>query len=388
MRTGTDRTALLTRLAHIFAVIAALGGVITVSSTVPVMFTEPRYATFMYPDEQVTDAPIEDPAAAATVAPSAEPSAKPSSGKTVAPRPKYANVAVIGHRGAPAYRPQHTLEGYQLAISQGADYIEPDLVMTKDARLIARHESDLTDTTDVRSHPEFADRARDGRWHSEDFTLAEVKTLRATGGPASHSGKYLIPTMEEIAALVKRQSRRVGLYVELKTPGYFRSIDLPMEEPLAAILRTNGWNSASAPVFVQSFDSLSLRRLKTLSTVRLSMILWGDASASPIGGGQLDDLASFAAAIVIDRDRLRPYLTKMPGPDQNVVLMARARNLSVHVFTFGYRNPYGSAPFGRYQHPSDPSSWAAVVPMYRAYYSLGVSAVFTDAPNIAVYAKG
>jgi glycerophosphoryl diester phosphodiesterase len=388
MRTGTDRTALLTRLAHIFAVIAAFGGVITVSSTVPVMFIEPQYATFMYPGEQIADAPIDDPEAAATVAPSPEPSAKATPGKTVAPRPKFANVAVIGHRGAPAYRPQHTLEGYQLAISQGADYIEPDLVMTKDARLIARHESDLTDTTDVRAHPEFADRARDGRWHSEDLTLTEIKTLKATGGPATHSGKYQIPTLEEVAALVKRQSRRVGVYIELKAPAYFRSIDLPMEEALVAVLQANGWNSATAPVFVQSFDANSLRRLRSMSGVRLSMILWGDASASPISGAQLDDLASFAAAIVIDRDRLRPYLTSLPSADKNLIAMARSRNLSVHVFTFGYRNPYGSAPFGRYQHPSDPSSWAAVVPMYRAYYSLGVSAVLSDAPNIAVYAKG
>ena len=387
MRTGTDRTALLTRLAHIFAVVAALGGVITVSSTIPVMLIEPRYATFMYPSEQVADAPIEDPEAAATVAPSPEPSQK-ATPKPVVPRPKYTEVAVIGHRGAPAYRPQHTLEGYQLAISQGADFIEPDLVMTKDGRMVARHESDLTETTDVRAHPEFAARARDGRWYTEDFTLAEIKTLRATGGPAAHSGKYQIPTMEEIAALIKRQSRRVGLYIELKAPAYFRSIELPMEEPLAAILQANGWNSATAPVYVQSFDAGSLRRLKTLSGVRLSMILWGDASASPIGGDQLDDVASFAAAIVIDRDRLRPYLTTMPSADKNLVAMARARRLGVHVFTFGYRNPYGSSAFGKYQHPSDPSSWAAVVPMYRAYYSLGVSAVFSDAPNIAVYAKG
>jgi glycerophosphoryl diester phosphodiesterase len=376
-------------------VAVAVGGA---ASAYPALHRPAPHATFhpapAGPDTRVVatvdtlDTPFGEPAAAQGLARGRAPTAPPSK-PAAAPapaRPRY-QVQVIGHRGAPAYRPQHTLEGYQLAIDQGADFVEPDLVMTKDGHLIARHESDLTETTDVRRHPELASLARGGRWYAEHLTLEQVKTLYAVGGPAAHSGRYRIPTLAEIVALVKRQPRRVGLYAELKAPGYLRSIGLAPEEPLAATLRAAGWTGRSAPVFVESFEPDSLRRVRKLTDVRLVQLVWGGAAAAPLTPAALDVIARYADVVAVDRDRLHPYLTAPPADADHLVKQAAARGLAVHVFTFGWRNPYGAPPAG-FTHPTDPAAWAAVVPMYRAFYALGVAAVFTDAPDIAVYARG
>ena len=155
--------------------------------------------------------------------------------KSLAPLPAKRPL-IIGHRGACGYLPEHTLEGYRLAIAQGADYIEPDLVATRDGELVARHEPTITDTTDVASHPEFLDRRRkvliDGvetvGWFACDFTLAELRTLRAVQArkdrPQQYNGRYLIPTFEEIIALAQSESlrvgRTVGIYPETKHPSW------------------------------------------------------------------------------------------------------------------------------------------------------------------------
>jgi glycerophosphoryl diester phosphodiesterase len=292
-------------------------------------------------------------------------------------------VLVVGHRGAPAYRPEHTLEGYQLAVDQGADFVEADLVMTADRQLIARHESDLTDTTDVRQHPELAGLARGGRWYAERLTLAQIRTLRAVGGPPEHSGRYRIPTLGEIVLLVQRQPRRVGLYVELKSPARLRRLGLAPEEPLAAALRAAGWRTRAAPVYVQSFEADSLRRVRRLIDVRLVQLLPAGAAAT---GAELDTVARYAHAIGVDRDRLRSYLDAPPPDATNLVRQAAARGLAVHVYTLGDQAPH-PAPAG-FAHPVDPPERAAVVAVYRAYYALGVVAVFSDAPDVAVYARG
>src|SRR5919109_1744639 len=160
---------------------------------------------------------------------------------------------VIGHRGASGYRPEHTLASYRLAIEMGADYIEPDLVSTKDHVLVARHENNIAETTDVASHPEFADRQTtktiDGAavtgWFTEDFTLAELRTLRAKERLSelrplntAFDGLYRVPTFQEVVDLAKRAG--VGIYPETKLPTYFDSIGLSLEEPLLATLRANG----------------------------------------------------------------------------------------------------------------------------------------------------
>ena len=176
-----------------------------------------------------------------------------------------ARPIVIAHRGASGYRPEHTLAAYELAIEQGADFIEPDLVITRDGVLVARHEHRLDETTDVAER--FPDRRTVKRvgadsvtgWFVEDFTLAELRTLRARERLATRSRAYDrrfgVPTFEEVLALVARKSREtgrvIGVYPETKSPSYFRGIGLPLEEPLVAALRRRGLDQPDAPVFIQ-----------------------------------------------------------------------------------------------------------------------------------------
>jgi glycerophosphoryl diester phosphodiesterase len=196
---------------------------------------------------------------------------------------------VIGHRGAPGYLPEHTLAGYALAIELGADYIEPDLVMTRDGHLIARHEPNLIATTDVSLRPEFAGRRRtaivDGvaeqGWFASDFALAEIKRLRAVQAfpdrPQQFNGTFQIPTLEEIIDLVKRKSREqgrtIGIYPETKHPTYHQSIGLPLEGALVRALRTAGWDRRDAPVFIQSFEQSNLKQLRRMTDVRLIQLV-------------------------------------------------------------------------------------------------------------------
>ena len=207
---------------------------------------------------------------------------------------------VIGHRGAPGYLPDHTLEGYALAIRLGADYIEPDLVATKDGHLIARHEPNITATTDVARHPEFASRettkvvdgfAEQG-WFASDFTLAEIKTLGAvqplSERPQQFNGRFRIPTFEEVIALAKRY--RVGIYPETKHPTYHQDLGLPLEGRLVAALRRAGLDRRRAPVFIQSFEQSNLEQLNRMTDVRLVQLV--DANdVNP--DGSLDYTAPF-----------------------------------------------------------------------------------------------
>jgi len=203
---------------------------------------------------------------------------------STAPRP-----LVIGHRGASGLRPEHTLASYELAIEQGADFIEPDVVSTKDGVLIARHEINIKDTTDVADHPEFADRfttkiidgtPEDG-WFADDFTLAEIKTLRAEERlefrDQSFNGQFEIPTLQEIIDLAKAKSvetgRTIGIYPETKHPTYHDSVGLSLEEPLVDILKANGYDREDSPVFIQSFEVGNLKELNTLIDVPLVQLL-------------------------------------------------------------------------------------------------------------------
>jgi glycerophosphoryl diester phosphodiesterase len=196
---------------------------------------------------------------------------------------------VIGHRGASGYLPEHTLESYALAIELGADYIEPDLVMTKDGYLIARHEPNLIATTDVSTRQEFADRRKilmvDGAptdgWFASDFTLAEIKTLRAIQAfaerPQQFNGQFKIPTLEEIIALAKRKAkekgRTIGVYPETKHPTFHQDLGLPLEPTLVAVLTEAGWNDRDAPVFIQSFEQANLKALRGMTKVKLVQLV-------------------------------------------------------------------------------------------------------------------
>ena len=204
---------------------------------------------------------------------------------------------VIGHRGGGSgYLPEHTLEAYALGIELGADFVEPDLVATKDGHLIARHEPNLIATTDVLSRPQFAARRRtvvldgiatDGFWAS-DFTLAEIKLLRAVqpmgGRSQAYDGQFQIPTLEEIIAMVKSKAREkdrpIGIYPETKHPTYHQKLGLPLEDRLLAALSRAGWNHRDAPVFIQSFETANLRYLRTKTRVRLIQLVDADDLAA------------------------------------------------------------------------------------------------------------
>src|SRR5215217_316020 len=206
---------------------------------------------------------------------------------------------VIGHRGAAGYLPDHTLQGYRLAIKLGADYIEPDLVATKDGVLIARHEPNITATTNVADHPEFANRettrsidggAPETGWFASDFTLAEIKTLRAkqprAGRPTEFDGRFKIPTLQEVINLVKRESRKrgrkIGIYPETKHPTYHKQLNLPLERRLVRVLKRNGLNSRTSRVFIQSFEQSNLKQLNHMTPVRLIQLV--DANDTDANG--------------------------------------------------------------------------------------------------------
>ena len=196
---------------------------------------------------------------------------------------------VIGHRGAAGYLPDHTLQGYELAIDMGADYIEPDLVATKDGHLIARHEPNMIATTDVASRPKFASRrdtrevdgAPDTGFFASDFTLAEIKQLRAVQPLPERSqrynGKFKIPTFEEILDLVERKERQlhrtIGVYPETKHPTYHQRLGLPLEGRLVAALERHGLDHENSPVFIQSFEQSNLKQLNKMTPVRLVQLV-------------------------------------------------------------------------------------------------------------------
>src|SRR4051794_8147061 len=265
--------------------------------------------------------------------------AAPASAAPVHHGPPSAHEAVderviIGHRGAAGYRPEHTLASYELAARMGADFIEPDLVSTSDGVLVARHESQISRTTDVADHPEFADRRAtktiDGvehiGWFTEDFTLAELKTLRAKERIPGvrqentiYDGWFEIPTFDEILALRERLSaelgRVIGIYPETKHPSYFASIGCPLEPPLVTALDRAGLNRRGAPVFVQSFETTNLRQLSGELNVPLVQLLdteGGPADLAAVGDPRtyadlvtpagLEDIASYADGIGPDKD--------------------------------------------------------------------------------------
>lgn len=301
-------------------------------------------------------------------------------------------LLVMGHRGACGYRPEHTLAAYELAIDLGADGIEPDLVICGDGTLLARHENELSRSTDVAERPEFTSRQTtrtiDGRtvtgWFSEDFTVAEIKTLRARERLASrdHSfdGCFEVLTFEEVVALAQRKSaetgRTIGLSPELKTPSYFRSIGLPLEEPLAALLHRSGYAGRSTPVFLQSFEMQSLHRLRGLTDLPLIQLLedHGHAPATP---EQLAEIATYADGIGPNKRLIVP-----PGPNgmllpsTTLVDDAHRAGLLVHVWTFRSDPPFLAA-----EYDGEPGR------EYERFFALGVDGVLSDFPDDAVRAR-
>lgn len=336
------------------------------------------------------------------------------------PRP-----TVIAHRGASALRPEHTLAAYQQAIDDGADIIEPDLVITKDGVLVARHENAIAilnadgsvkeATTDVVERPEFANRKTtktiDGQtftgWFTEDFTLAELKTLRARERipavrPANQAfdGRFAVPTLQEVIDLAKantaKTGRTIGIYPETKHPTYFRSIGLPLEAPLLAVLDRNGWNHKDAPVLVQSFEVGNLQAIRQRSSVRLvqlvapagrpyDFVVQGAAEArsyadliTPAG---LRQVATYANAIGPFKTLVVPVKDGLPGEPTALVAQARAEGLGVHVWTLRPENVF--LPQGLRKAPvHDATVRGDSVAEIMAYLRAGIDGFFTDDPAV------
>jgi glycerophosphoryl diester phosphodiesterase len=327
-----------------------------------------------------------------------------------------AKPLIIAHRGASGYVPEHTLAAYALAILQGADYIEPDLVMSKDGHLVARHDNELGLTTDVAQHPEFADRQRtqtvDGApltgWFSEDFTLAELKTLRAIEripqirpGNARLDGTFEIPTLQEIIDLVKSlqlsQQRTIGLYPETKHPSHFQQLGLGLEKPLVKLLKKNGYRNAKAPVYIQSFEVENLKTLSRMTSIRLVQLLWFNGQpydqqllgsglsyaqmSTPAG---LQEIARYAAGIGPEKSQIIPRDAAGnldPANASSLVADAHAAGLKVHPYTFRAENNFLPADL---RSGDDPQARGQIETEIRAFLETGIDGLFIDQPDIAV----
>jgi glycerophosphoryl diester phosphodiesterase len=348
-------------------------------------------------------------------------------------------VTIVGHRGASGYLPEHTLEAYALAIAQGADMVEPDLVSTKDGVLIARHEPNLIATTDVAS--KFPERRRtmvvDGipeeGFFASDFTLAEIKTLRAVQAfgdrPQQFNGLYAIPTFDEVLALVRDRSaktgRTIGVYPETKHPTYHQQLGLPLEDKLLASLERVGWNRAGAPVFIQSFETANLKALRGKTKVRLIQLVDADGVELKTGAityaapydmpydwkvsgraGTFGDLLTPAglAEVKTYADGIAPWkrylvttkarLDAAGNPvdlngdgainDADTDAVARpelaqvikAQGLLLHTWTFRSEPRRLTATYA-----GDPQA------EYRQFFELGIDGLFTDFPDTAVAAR-
>lgn len=302
---------------------------------------------------------------------------------------------VIAHRGASGLLPEHTEAAFRLGIAQGADFVEPDLLVTKDGLLVVRHDLELSQTTDVADRPEYADRHTaktvEGNelegWFADDFTLAELKSLRARErmpllrpASAAHDGRYGLLSFDDLIALVSEEAaalgRPVGIVAELKHPAYFEDAGLPFERALAPALAKYGRDD---PLILASFDSGVLRRLRALSEIRLVQLL--EVGATP----DLAEIASYADAIGPAKALLIPRDAEgASAPPTSLAADARAAGLDVFCWTFRSENLFLPAELRRGGGPAEQSDHAAE---YRAFYELGLDAVFSDFPAHAVAAR-
>lgn len=366
--------------------------------------------------------------------------ALPSHAQAPAPTLSGQPALIVGHRGASGYLPEHTLESYRLAIQQGADFIEPDLVATKDGVLVARHEPMLSGTTDVSTRPEFASRKTirkvDGvdtnDWFAGDFTLAEIKTLRARQSmadrDASHDGKYAIPTLQEVIDLARAESKRlgrsIGIYPETKHPVFHAAIGLALEDRLLDALKAAGWTEKSSPVIIQSFETANLKYLRGKTQLRLVQLVDADdvdkdggiVLAAPfdkpydfvVTGDKrtfkdlvtpegLKEIRTYADGVgpwkpyilagrqVIGDDGKPQDLNKDGKIDEqdrvliaptNLVKDAHAAGLFVHTWTFRSEPRRLASTF-----KGDPAA------EYKAFLALGIDGLFSDFPDQAVKAR-
>ncbi|MGE0044231.1 MAG: glycerophosphodiester phosphodiesterase [Hyphomonadaceae bacterium] len=325
---------------------------------------------------------------------------------------------VIAHRGASGLRPEHTMSAYRLAIAQGADFIEPDLVMTRDGRLICRHENEISGTTDIADRPEFADRrvtkSIDGQevqgWFTEDFTLEELRTLRCKErlpqlrpDNVQYDGQEPIPTLEEVFALARDESARlgrtIGLYPEMKHPTHFLLGGLSMPDAVRNFLNANNLNRREAPVFVQCFEEAALISLR-LQGVRTRLVFLVAASGSPYDRVAAQRPRTYAEYLAAPMNELREFCDGLgvekslliPGPADpaqgDIVRRAHDAGLVVHAWTFRAENYFLPAEFRRGDSaaPDFMRQHGDLAGEVRAFTALGLDGLFTDFPAEAVAA--
>lgn len=325
---------------------------------------------------------------------------------------------ILGHRGAPGYRPEHTLPGYELAAEMGADYLEPDLVPTKDGVLVDRHEPEISQTTDVASHPEFAARKRtnvviDGvpttGWFTFDFTLTELKTLRAIERIPQlrqhntlYDGRYTVPTLQEDLDLRARLSRTlhrtIGIVPEIKHSTFFASIGLPMEQRTLHVLRSNGLDKRTSPVIVQSFEVGNLKYLHARTPVPLMQLT--SASGAPADFVAAGDPRTYADLVTPAGLRAVARYATFLGPDKNQIVPRDAAGkllsptplvrdghragLLVTPYTFRNENFFLPLDFRRGTNPAD---YGDAFAEYTLFFALGVDGMFSDNTDTAVAAR-
>jgi glycerophosphoryl diester phosphodiesterase len=332
---------------------------------------------------------------------------------------------IIGHRGASGYVPEHTLASYFLAIQQGADFVEPDLVSTRDGVLVARHENEIGGTTDVAAHPEFAQlrttKVIDGvsieGWFTEDFTLQELKTLRAREriaqlrpANARFDGQFEIPTLDEILDLVhgadvvrahsararhEPSPRRIGIYPETKHPSYFARIELALETPLLETLTRHGYEGPEAPVFIQSFETANLQLLRTMTEIALvqlvaatgapfDLVAAGDSRnyAGLVTRRGLAQVATYADAVGVEKTLVIPRTAQgMLGSATGLIDDAHAAGLLVHAWTFRAENHFLPVPL---RSGADPAGLGDLAAELTPYLKAGLDGVFIDQPALGV----
>ncbi|GAA2628132.1 glycerophosphodiester phosphodiesterase [Paractinoplanes durhamensis] len=342
--------------------------------------------------------------------------AAPALGAAVAPAEAFAHgsrtTEVFGHRGASGYRPEHTLASYELAARLGADYLEPDLVSTKDHVLVCRHEPEIGGTTDVASKPEFASRRKtvllDGvsvtGWFTEDFTLAELKTLRAVERlPAVrqrntiYNGLFEVPTFQELldlrAKLSRELGRELGVIPETKHPTYFRRFGLELETPLLRTLDRNGLNHRGARVWIQSFEAANLRDIR--ATAKVNLVFLTSASGSPFNDPKtyaqyltpagLKELSQYADGIGPDKAQVIPRnADNTLGTPTSLVRDAHAAGLKVIPYTFRAENQF--LPLD-YRNGTDPNAYGRAFDEQITYLNTGIDGLFTDQADIGVLAR-
>jgi len=327
-------------------------------------------------------------------------------------------LLVVGHRGASGYRPEHTLASYELAARMGADVIEADVVSTSDGVLVSRHENEISGTTDVAEHPEFAGRRTtktvDGvaltGWFTEDFTLAELRTLRAVERLPEireentlYDGLYQVPTLDEVLELRERLSREldreIGVYIETKHPTYFDAAGLSLEEPLLTDLRQARMDRRSSPVFLQSFETTNLRQLHDWR-VRVPLVQLLSASGAPadlVAAGDprtyadissaagLAEVAEYADGVGPEKDQVIPRNSDGSlGQPSSFVADAHRVDLIVHPYTFRNENTFLPTDLREGTAPDD---YGRALEEQLRFWEAGVDGLFTDNPDTGVESR-